>query len=312
MRRFGIIGIVIAAALAALPASAQLAGKDVMFAWAPKPLKLTPYEAPNRPVWRLADIIAAHKGQKSWSQIVARDADYTVTYIQMAPGEKTRPLFWADDRMFGVVLSGQIRFSIQGQQPFTGTKGFLVNVPFRNAYSLEVAGDAPAIFFQVTRTGRVPLYPFVAGEGGPAAPGLSYQKVSYNVTPDVYKAPNRPFVDFEKDYVAANKVGSTIWVQDDGSSSFVIRGKGVPLPPDSNRGHFHIDYAESWLILEGQIDYRIEGEKMFTAGFGDYVYVPHGRWHRASFHDGAMDTRMSITPRVYGMHNFGPDTGAKQ
>jgi mannose-6-phosphate isomerase-like protein (cupin superfamily) len=304
--------IALVGALAAAPAVAQ--ERPVRLAYVPKPVALTPYAAPAKPIWRVADIKAAHRGKAAWSQAVLRDPDYSVTYVQLAPGAKTKPQFWADDRVFWVVLSGRMRVSIEGQAPFEAGKGFLVNVPFRNAYSMEVIGPEPALRVEVTKTGRTPVFPFVEGEAPPTAPGQTYVKASYNVVPDTYAAPNKPFVDFEKDWAQnpANPARSEAWLVDDGMSSFIIRGKGVPTPPATNRGHFHVDYGESWLILEGKIDYLIEGEKLFTADVGDFVYVPLGRWHRASFSGTTMDTRMSITPRVFGMHNYGPDTGARQ
>src|SRR5580700_4912494 len=58
--------------------------------WAPKP-DASPFVAPNRPWWKLSEILSAHAGQKSWSQPVVRDpGGLSATYIQMAPGEKTK------------------------------------------------------------------------------------------------------------------------------------------------------------------------------------------------------------------------------
>ena len=303
-----------AAALTLTAAAIAQDARPVQYAYAPKPTTLTPYDAPNRPIWRLADIVARHRGAARWTQDVLHDPDYTVRYIQMAPGDRTRPQFFADDRMFWVLLSGRMRVTIAGQAPFEAGKGFLINVPYRNAYSMEAIGTEPVLRVEVTRTGRVPVLPFVAGETVPVVPGQNYVKVSYNVVPDTYRGVNKPYVDFERDWVnnPANPARSQTWLEDDGNSSFIIRGPGVPTPPPSNRGHFHVDYGESWLIIEGQIDYLIEGEKPFRAEFGDFVHVPHGRWHRASFAGTGMDTRMSITPRVFGMHNFASDAGARQ
>jgi mannose-6-phosphate isomerase-like protein (cupin superfamily) len=300
--------------MAAGAAAAQAPPRPVLYAYAPKPAALTPYAGPNRPIWRLADILAAHGKRPRWTQEVLHEADYTVRYVMMAPGDATRPQFWADDRVFWVVLSGTMAVDIQGQAPFEATKGFLVNVPFRNAYSIRAVGDQPVLRAEITRTDRTPVFPFVEGQSAPAAPDQTYVKTSYNVLPGVYSGANRPYVDFETAWAKnpANPTGSITWVEDDGSSSFIIRGHGVPTPPPSNRGHFHVDYGESWLILEGQIDYLIEGEPLFRANFGDFVYVPHGRWHRASFAGDGMDTRMSITPRMAGMHNYGPEAGARQ
>ena len=49
-----------------------------------------------------------------------------------------------------------------------------------------------------------------------------------------------------------------------------------------------------------------------AANVGDVVYAPQGRWHRASWTGNGMSTRIAINPRPYGMHNFDPDSGAKQ
>jgi mannose-6-phosphate isomerase-like protein (cupin superfamily) len=303
-----------ATALAGGAAGLAQAPRPVNYAYAPKPVALTPYDRPNRPIWRLADILARHRGTARWTEQILREPDYTVKYVMMRPGDRTRPQFWADDRVFWVVLSGRMRVSIAGQQPFEAGKGFLINVPYRNSYSMEAIGSEPVLRVEVTRTGRTPVFPFVEGDPVPTAAGLNYVKVSYNVLPGTYSGVNKPFVDFQKEWAEnpANPARSVTWVEDEGSSSFIIRGRGVPTPPPSNRGHFHVDYGESWLILEGQIDYLIEGEKPFRADFGDFVYVPHGRWHRASFAGTGMDTRMSITPRPAGMHNYAPEAQARQ
>ena len=77
----------------------------------------------------------------------------------MAPGGKTRPQFYGDDRTIWVVWSGQIRFTIAGQKPFIARKGFLVQVPYRVAYSMETVGNEPSLRFEVTHAGRLPSYP---------------------------------------------------------------------------------------------------------------------------------------------------------
>ena len=69
---------------------------------------------------------------------------------------------------------------------------------------------------------------------------------------------------------------------------------------------------EFWFILEGKCDYLIEGEPLLTAGAGDIVFAPAGRWHRASWHEGGMDTRLSFNDRPNLMHNYGPDANGTQ
>jgi mannose-6-phosphate isomerase-like protein (cupin superfamily) len=304
----------VAAAMAMTLSAGTAGAQQVWYAYAPKPVVATPWKAPNRPVWRLAEVLAAHQSEKSWSQPIVHDQDYDAKYVQMAPGEKTRTQFWADDRIFFMVWGGQVRFTIQGQEPFVAKKGFLVQVPYRTPYSMETVGDEPSLRFEVVRSGRTPLYPFAEGDAVPTAPGKIYAKSSYRTPPDPYSDRNVPYVDFFGTYVEnpAPAKGDHAFVYDTTNFMNIIRGHGVPTPPDSNKGHFHIDYNEFWFIAEGSIDYKMEGMKVFTAHPGDIVYAPQGRWHRASWAGDGMSTRIAINPRPEGMHNFDPDAGAKQ
>ena len=109
-------------ALLALPAPAQSETK-IYLSWVPKPVKLPGYVGVNKPVTRLAEIIASHKGQANWTQEVIQTDRYDARWIQMAPGEKTRTQFYGDDRTVWVVWGGNIRFTIKGQQPFVASQG---------------------------------------------------------------------------------------------------------------------------------------------------------------------------------------------
>lgn len=306
---------IIAAALlsVALPALAQESGQ-VFTTWAPKPANPAGWVAPNKPVWRLAEILAAHKSEKSWVQPIVRDHDYAADYIKMAPGEKTRALMYADDRTFIVVWGGQIRFAIQGQQPFVASKGFLVQVPFRTTFSMESVGSEPALRFEVRHAGADPYYAVADGETPPTMKGIAYTKTSYRLQPDPYTAVNVPYVDFFKDYVnnSTNPKGNKPFIADDHNWANIIRGQGVPTPPPTNLGHFHTNIGEFWFIPEGKIDFLLEGQMLLTANAGDIVYAPAGRWHRASNNAGQMDTRIAITARPKNMHNFAADAGAAQ
>jgi mannose-6-phosphate isomerase-like protein (cupin superfamily) len=313
-RKLAAAGIVCLAAV--IPAAAQPG--TIFYSWSPKPVPLTSWKAPNKPIWRLSEILASHTGEKNWVQPIVRDQDYSADYIQQAPGENTRPQFWADDRVFWYIASGSIRFTIQGQEPFVATKGFLVQVPYRTPYSLETIGSEPSVRFEVTRANRTPLYPATGrDDAGPAptAKGKVYVLASYRTPPDPYTDQNKPYVDFLKNYVNSTvppKPGDHAFVKDANNFMNVIRGKGMPTPPDSNKGHFHIDYNEFWVIAEGTVDYKMEGMPFFTANVGDIVYAPQGRWHRASWAGTGMSTRIAINPRPEGMHNFDAEAGAKQ
>jgi uncharacterized cupin superfamily protein len=92
------------------------------------------------------------------------------------------------------------------------------------------------------------------------------------------------------------------FVSDDRGFANIIRGQGTPPPPDTNVGHYHAYGSEFWLIMEGQIDYLIEGLPFFSAHVGDIVYVPAGRYHRASWGGDGMSTRLAINGYPRGLH----------
>jgi len=52
--------------------------------WAAKPVPPTAYDAPNRLIWRLSEILAAHKGQASWRLPVLE----VLRGVAWAPGSK--------------------------------------------------------------------------------------------------------------------------------------------------------------------------------------------------------------------------------
>jgi len=269
-------------------------------AWSAQPVEATPWTAPNKPHWKLSEVLAKHSGQRSWQEAIVSDRDFVARYISMAPGEKTPRQFFADDRVFWIVQSGRMRVSIDGQEPFIATKGFMVQVPYRTPYSIETEGSEPSLRFEVTGAQAVPLYPI---DTTPAPlDGKKYLKVSYTGR-GAYDEINKPYLDFLKEIVNANGRGGP-FVKDDKTFANMIRGPGQPPPPATNLGHFHVGYSEFWLILEGKIDYQIEGVPFFTAEAGDVVYAPQGRWHRASFGGTGMATRLAINPRPDGMHNF--------
>jgi len=310
--------------LLALPApSSSLWAQDrkVTIDWAPKPDKPQDYTGANRLITRLDDVLAKHKGQANWTEDVVETERYSAKWISMAPGEKTRTQFFADDRTFWVVWGGQIRFTIQGQAPFVATKGFLVQVPLRVPYSMETLGNEPSLRYEITRGGALASYP--AGNGEPMPPprnGQHYVKVSYPAAlpaggMEVYTEKNKPYLDFMKDVVAkypngGARVGN--FMGDHDNQAAIIRGMGVPIPPASNRGHFHIGNDEFWFILEGKIAYEVEGKGLIVSQAGDVVLALPGRFHRASFAPGQMDTRLAFNRSPTMQHNYAEDANGKQ
>lgn len=279
----------------AAPAAAGRGGRGgvTITAWAPKPNK-APYLAPNKPHVKVADLIKAHAKQQAWAQTVVRDAGgLTGRYIQMAPGTATKTQFYVDASMFFIVEAGQMRVTLQGQEPFTASKGFIVQVPARVQYSMEAVGDTPALRFEVTHTRALPFYP--ESETPMAVKGFIYQKVTLQGAPGSYGT-TKPYLDFQKEIIDGGGRSPGGFVRDGETAANITRAPGAPTPPPSQLGHFHDGTSEFWFIMEGNVEFQIEGVPFISAHQGDIVYAPAGRWHRSGHAGEQMDTRISIHP----------------
>ena len=267
--------------------------------WAPMPKPPNKWIAPNKPHTKLVDLLTAHQGKASWREPIVRDTLLVADYVQMAPGEKTRRQFQPDNPIWWIVQSGQARFTIEGVDPFVATKGFLVQVPYRNVYQIEAVGTAPALFLEVKVTDSPTMYP--ADETPVPVPGMEFVKVRISGKA-AYSDTVRPFLDFNGALAAGKRVAGA-FVSDARAFANVIRG----LPQEDNpndKGHFHEVSAEFWFVLEGTINYKIADLAIFDAAQGDVVFVPKQTWHRAHHGGTGYSTRLAMNGYPQLLHNF--------
>jgi len=304
MRYFKALILLTVFALALLPAftvRGQQRGETLV--WAPKPIKANPWVAPNKPHWKLSELLASHKSQASWKETIVSDDLLHADYIQMASGTKTPRKFHPDNRAWWVVQDGQVRFTIEGQpQPIDASKGFLVQVPYRNVYSLEVIGDKPALFLEVTAANAQTMYPI--DETPVPVPGMEFVKVRVSGKGN-YDEINKPFVDFNA-IVSGTQRNPGRFVVDDRLFANIIRGLRPEADNPKDKGHFHEVSAEFWFVLEGTIEYKIEGLETFNATQGDVVYVPKQTWHRAHHGGTGSSTRLAMNGYPDMLHNYQP------
>jgi hypothetical protein len=92
-------------------------GRSQMEVWVPMPVKPNPFVPPHKALTKLSDLLAKHKGQPNWKEVIVNDHLFHAEYISMAAGAKTPRQFHQDHRVWWVVQDGQIRFTIEGQEP---------------------------------------------------------------------------------------------------------------------------------------------------------------------------------------------------
>ncbi|MGH9200209.1 MAG: cupin domain-containing protein, partial [Vicinamibacterales bacterium] len=242
------------AAQVAAPAPVTPAPKPVpTSAWAPKPIKTTGYTPPQRPWVKLSDLQARHKGSENWREVLVDDGRLIGEYVSAAPGATVSPRFHPDTREWFAVVAGQVRVEIEGQEPLTATRGSLVNIPRQTIYSLRTLGDAPSLRWVVNVARAKTLYP--QGEQPPPAPaGASWEPVTVNRNPGRYDEFNQPHVNIHEAAAKNEKYMGGRFIRDDKSEMLVIYGHERNLPPldPSDKGHFHPESAEFWLVFTGQ------------------------------------------------------------
>jgi len=262
----------------ALSAQRESSRPTEAVSYAAKPTLLTSYTPPHKPHTRLTEVKAKHKGESEWSQWVVKDDTLWGQYVQSAPASKVSPRFHPDTREWWVIVEGQIRFHIEGQESFTARPRSMVQVPPQTIYSMETVGDQPAIRYEVNIPNATTLFP----ERPPLmTPGFEFVPVRLGRKPYPYGHENKPHINLEEIVKADPNTRGGRFVHDDRAVANIIYGYNSKLPPvnERDRGHYHPDSSESWLILLGQIRYPIEGQGVVIASEGDVVYVPKFTFH---------------------------------
>jgi quercetin dioxygenase-like cupin family protein len=300
MRPIAVVSMLLATLVPSGAATAVAQEKPVPTpVWVPKPAALAGYTPPQRPWIKLPDLKAAHRGEAAWRELLVDDGRLSAEYVSAAPGATLSRRFHPDTREWFAVVEGQVRVEIEGQAPFVATRGSLVNIPRHTIYSLETIGPTPSLRFVVNVAGAKTAYP---ADGPPPAPppGMQWVAATINRTPARYDEFNRPHLNIHEEASRNEKYSGGRFIRDDKSEMLVLYGHEKNLPPldPTDKGHFHAESAEFWLVFTGRIRYAFEGQEPFVASEGDVVYVPAGTWHATRYTGPDPSCRLSITEYV--------------
>jgi len=156
------------------------------------------------------------------------------------------------------------------------------------------------------------MYP-LKGEKPAAQPGIEFVPVRVRGVTRVagrYENGNKPFTTWEEMAAKVEKMpghrATLRVVNDDRAAANFIYGYAKDLPPtnDADKGHFHEEGGEFWIIMSGEIEYKIETLEAFVARPYDVVYVPPFTWHRARFYGDAPATRLAMNGFLEIAHLF--------
>lgn len=276
--------------------------------WAPKGQPAV-YKGPHKPHVKLKDLKAKYAAKTDWRELVVDDVHLRSEYVQAKPGNGMKRALHPDTRAWWVVLEGEVKFDIESVGPVMAKKGAIVQVPMQTFFSWEVVGDKPAILFETNIAGAKTLYET------DKSPGSGYMPVRFN-NREVGKflRNNKAIVTYEETAKALEegKLKGTIrLVEDDRGTANFIYGYNSKLPPldPKNKGHYHPEGAEYWLIMSGQIRYPIEKVGVVIAEEGDVVYVPPFTWHAPRWWGDGPSCRLAMNGYPYIAHLFETDLG---
>jgi mannose-6-phosphate isomerase-like protein (cupin superfamily) len=303
-------------------------GRGAAQTWWSEKGKGAVYTAPNKPLWKLSELKKLHAGQNNWSEQVVRNAQQEASYNSAAPGTKFRRRMHFDTEVMFVVVAGEMRFDIEGQEPVTATRGSIVHVMESTIFSYDVAGTQNALWVEVAPFDHRVVYP--GEDAAPAASqaGNSVVKVSFGHRPGTYTAPNLVHWNLFAATAACQPTG--VKVDGDHLYASAITGYATPNDPENKCaaaggrggrggrggadgeaaspapggvfGHMHPGMAEWWIVQSGHIDGRFENG-VFGGEEGDILYVPANTWHQMSASGPGLSTRLAISPYAFNNMN---------
>jgi len=251
-----------------------------------------------RPLWKLSDLKRMHAGQNTWQEQIIKDPEQDVTYNSSAPATRFGLRLHPDTPTVFVVIAGELRFSVEGQQPVTATRGSIVNIMKTTLFSYEAAGTQNALWVEVNPANYRTVFP-ASGPQPPRASSGQIVKVSFNHTPGAYSPPNQLhwnlFDDgFGKcapagprvmdDHIFASPLIGYVNPADNncpGGRGNVGGGPTQgPFNPNSTFGHMHAGPAEWWIVQVGAISGKFEGVGEYHATEGDVLYAAPMTWHQ--------------------------------
>ena len=258
------------------------------------------YNAPMRPIWKKADLLAMHRGQNTWQEQIIKDPEQDATYNSGAPGMQYVARIHPDTPTVFVVLQGEVTFTVEGQQPAVAKRGAIINIMKTTIFSYSVSGAENALWVEVNPTNYKTAYP-VSVTAPPAPAGAQNVVISFAHRAAPYDRGNKLMFNTFDDAIAGCMGGAVvdddhIWASPllgyvNAADNKCGGGTGNigsgPLAPDAPKfnpnsvfGHMHPGPAEWWIVQVGQIRGQFEGMGEYHAVEGDVLYAAPMGWHQ--------------------------------
>ena len=247
----------------------------------------------NLTVLRHADIMGRHEVGDRWAEVVIDDGRNRAVWICSTEGTPPDPHIHPDFNEWWIVLDGKTRWQIGQYEPVTAEWGDVIIAPAGFSHDIRPWEGQTCVRFGVTHPdgnhdikGIAPCR-FIPVDEGMEAPNLIHSSL--------------------KKFVAQHGTDSN-WKQlivlDERNRALLTH----ELPGTVNRRYWHPDMRKWWVVLGGEMEWRIADRAPVRAGPGDVVFVESGTSHEIETVSDGPSLRLTITaPDIVHHYMDDPD-----
>ena len=246
----------------------------------------------NQPVTRLNSIMAAHP-QPRWSATVVRDGRNRAAMICSPSGGPSDPHLHPDFNEWWVILNDEVTYQIGEYEPFAARFGDIVIAPCGYRHDIRPSKGDRCIRMVVGYM-----------HSNHDLKGIEPSRL---IPLDDLAPPNRIHTPLEYmiERHGVEKPWSEQVILDQRNRANMIH----QLPGQTNRPHWHPDMDEWWVVLKGELEWKVGSDEPIRAGRGDVVFVEAGRAHAIETAGRESSIRLAVTsPSV--VHHFLDDPSA--
>jgi mannose-6-phosphate isomerase-like protein (cupin superfamily) len=221
----------------------------------------------NRRLSSHADTTGRHAAGENWAEVLLEDGRNRAVWISGQPGTPPDPHIHPDFNEFWIALDGRTQWQIGQYEPVLSEWGDIIMAPAGFAHNIQPKEGVQAVRFGITHPdsnhdikGVAPCR-LIPVDEGQTNPNLIHTKL--------------------KDLVARNGTSSN-WEEIAVSDNRNYATYTHELPGTASNSTSHANEDRWWVVLEGQIEWTIEGEDSVVANPGDVVFLEKGKTYSTS------------------------------
>ncbi len=216
----------------------------------------------NQRIARHVDTMGRHGEGERWAEVLISDGRNRAVWISGPPGTPPDPHIHPDFNEWWIALDGRTQWQIGQYEPVLSEWGDIIMAPAGFAHDIQPKEGVQAIRFGITHPnsnhdikGVAPCR-FIPVDESQTNPNLIHTKLSA--------------------FIERNGTSSN-WVEVAVSDSRNYGTYTFEMPDTVSETTTHENENRWWVVLQGQIEWAVDGEDVVIARLGDVVFVEKGK-----------------------------------